>query len=163
MRLVPTYVHAAFLLVAASFILAAILPAPRMTAARAGLFCFWLMMAGMVIFAVAVSMIVLAMITTLPAYLVFSPAIAVLGLALALWLAMFWVANAPTRSTEQADGEDGEDGGGGGGGGLGPEDDPPRDPGPPEGIRWDVFDREREAWESVGEPVGDRDRELAGV
>jgi hypothetical protein len=157
---VPTYVHATFVLVVASFILAAVFPAPRMTAARAGLFCFWLMMAGMAIFAVAVSMIALAMVTTLPAYLVFSPALAVLGVALALWLAMLWVANAPAPPAEQADGEDGEDGGGGGGG-LGPEDDPPRDPGPQEGIRWDAFDREREAWENAREPV--RESELTGV
>lgn len=157
MRRVPSYVHAALALVAASFVLAALLPAPRMTAARAGLFCFWLMMAGLVIFAVAVSMIVLAMVTTLPAYLVFSPAIAVLGVALTLWLTMFWVANAPGPQAEQVEGDDEEDGGGGGG--LGPEDDQPRDPGPPEGIPWDAFDRERESWEPVRAPA----RELVGV
>jgi hypothetical protein len=148
---VPSYVHAAFLLVAACFILAAVLPAPRMSAARAGLFCFWLMMVGMVIFAVAVSMIVMAMVTTVPAYLVVSPAVAVLAVALAVWLAMFWLASAPTPQVE-GEGEDGEDGGGGGGG-LGPEDDPPRDPGPPDGMPWDAFDREREAWESSREPA----------
>ncbi len=166
MRAVPTYVHAAFVLVAASFILAAVLPAPRMTAARAGSFCFWLMMAGAMVFAVAVSMIVLAMITRLPAYLVFSPAIAVLGLALVLWLTMFWVANAPVPAAVAAEGDDGEggeDGGGGGGGGLGPEDDPPRDPGPPDGIHWDAFDREREAWESTRERERERERDLVGV
>lgn len=154
----PSYVHAAFVLVAACFILAAVLPAPRMPAARAGLFCFWLMMGGLVIFAVAVAMIVMAVLTTVPAYLVVSPALAVLAVALAVWLTMFWLSSAPTPQPE-AEGEDGGEDGGGGGGGLGPEDDPPRDPGPPEGIPWDAFDREREGWGAAREPVP----ALAGV
>jgi hypothetical protein len=157
---VPPYVHAAFILVVGSFLLITVLPTPRMPAARAGLFCFWLMSAGIAALAVAVAMIVLAMITTIPAYIVFAPTVAVGAIALTLWLTMFWLASAPSPHPEQADG-DGSDGDDGGGGGLPPADDPPRHPDPPEGIPWDVFDREREAWESTREPVPER--ELTGV
>jgi hypothetical protein len=158
---VPSYLDAALILVTGSFVLVTVLPAPRMPAVRAGLLCFWLMSAGVLAFVVAVVIAVLAMLTTIPAYVVFAPIVAVGAIGLALWLTMFWLAAAPSPGQERADGDgpDGDDGGGGGG--PPPADDPPRHPGPPEGIPWDVFDREREAWEAARAPA--RGREPAGV
>lgn len=160
----PPYVQVTLALVVGSFVLMAVLPTPRMPAARAGLFCFWLMAAGTVVFTVAVSMVALALFTSLPAYLVVTPAVAVSGLALTLWLTMFWLAAAPEPREAQAEREDsGEDEGGGGGGGLGPHREPPRDPGPTDGIPWDAFDRERAAWETVRPTAPADERELTGV
>lgn len=158
----PSYVLAAFAVVIGGFLLAAVLPAPRVAAARAARACAWIFALGGLVFTASVSIIVAAMFTPVPSLLVLFPAIAVVGLAVVLWVATLWLSKPPEAAEDEADSStDGTDeDGGGGGGGLRPSEDPPRAPGP-DGIRWDDFDREREAWESAREPV--RERELSGA
>jgi len=156
---VPSYVNAAFLPVLGSFALAVLLPAPRLSGERARRVCCLLVGVAVLAFTAAIGMIVLALFSSTAAYTVIPPAVAVICVALTLGLTMLWLIAAPRQ--EQADVDAGEDGEGGGGGGPPPVKDPPRDPGPPEGVSWDAFDRDRETWGVPAEPV--RERELTSV
>lgn len=150
--------HASIALVAAMIVIAVIVPTPEMHPARAGTICLSLMAASAVTFLSALVVIVLAMMSSLPGYVVLTPALAALGVATALALATCWMASAdaPDQPVADADGSE-EDDGGGGGGGLRPEDEPPKDPSPTDGIDWDHFDRERSGWETVGSPAPQRE------
>jgi hypothetical protein len=156
---VPSYFEASIALLAVSFLLVVAIPTPRMHPSRAGSFCLGLMLACLLTFAVSASLIVLAMLGELPGPVVVPPAVAVLGVSVTFSATMFWMssAEAPERAAD-ADESDGDDSGGGGG--LRPEDEPPRDPGPSDGIAWDAFDRERQAWEAART---ERDRVLVDV
>lgn len=156
----PSYIEASLALLAFSFVLVVVVPAPRMHPARAGGVCLGLMLACGLSFAVASTLIVLAMLGELPGPIVVPPAVAVLGVAVAFSATMFWMSSAPAPEREADPDESDGDDGGGGGGGLRPEDDPPRDPGPSDGIPWDRFDRERAAWEAART---ERDRVLVDV
>lgn len=151
-------------LAVATLLLATVLPAPRMHPARLGAVCLSLMVASGVTFVVALSVMVLGMFRVLSGPVVITPAIAGLALSVVLCMTMCWVVAAAPHQTDAvaADEESGEDDGGGGGGGLRPEDEPPRDPGPPDGICWDAFDRDRQAWEDT-RPARTPERELAEV
>jgi hypothetical protein len=159
---VPPYVHASIALVAATIVVAIALPSPRLHPSKAGTICLVLMGLSGAIFLTAVAVIVLSMTASLPGYVVMTPAVAALGVATALPLAMCWMASsdAPERVVPDADGSEDDDGGGGGGGGLRPEDEPPRDPGPSDGIDWDSFDAERAGWDPTPALPG---RDLVGV
>lgn len=159
---VPPYVHASIALVAATIVVAIALPSPRLHPSKAGTACLVLMVASGAIFLAAAVVILLSMTASLPGYIVMAPALAALGVAAALVLVMCWMAASepPESVAPGADGSEDDDGGGGGGGGLRPEDDPPRDPGPSDGIDWDSFDAERAGWESSPTLPG---RDLIGV
>jgi hypothetical protein len=155
---VPSYVHASIALVAATIVIAVIVPTPEMHPARAGAICLSLMAASAATFLGSLVVIVLAMVSSLPGYVVLAPALAALGVATALALATCWMASsdAPDPPVADADGSEDDDGGGGGGG-LRPEDEPPKDPNPTDGIDWDHFDRERSGWETVGPAAPERE------
>lgn len=159
---VPSYVNAAFLPVLGSFALAVLLPAPRLSGERARSVCCLLVGVAVLAFTAAIGMIVLALFSSSAAYTVIPPAVAVICVALTLGLTMLWLINAPRQEQADVDATDaGDDSDGGGGGGPPPVKDPPRDPGPPEGIPWDAFDRDRETWGVPADPV--RERELTSV
>ena len=159
---VPSYVNAAFLPVLGSFALAVLLPAPRLSGERARRVCCLLVGVAVLAFTAAIGMIVLALFSSTAAYTLIPPAVAVICVALTLGLTMLWLIVAPRQEQADVDATDaGDDSDGGGGGGPPPITDPPRDPGPPEGIPWDAFDRDRETWGVPAEPV--RERELTSV
>lgn len=159
----PGYMTAALAMLGVSIVFVLALPGPQLAPRRAGRTCAALFVIGTLAFLTAAAMILLATITTVPGYVVCSPAFAVAILAVAVWMTMCWCAKVPEPAADGVqDADDGEDGGGGGGG-RPPVEDPPRDPGP-EGIPWEDFDREREAWEHEHTPAPALDeRELAGV
>jgi hypothetical protein len=158
---VPSYVQAMIALAVATLLMATVLPAPRLHPVRLGALCLSLMVGAAATFAVALVVMVLGMCGVLSGPVVIAPAIAGLAMSVVLCMTMCWVVSAaqPQPEAVAADEESGEDDGGGGGGGLRPEDEPPRDPGPPDGICWDSFDRDRRAWEDAG-PARTPEREL---
>ncbi|MCW3038966.1 MAG: sulfite exporter TauE/SafE family protein [Solirubrobacterales bacterium] len=155
---VPSYVQASVALAGAVLLLATVLPAPRLHPARLAPVVLCLMAASATTFLLAFGVIVAGVLGLLQGSIVIVPALAGLGLAVTLCLTMCWVVSAagPVDAVAAGDEEPEEDEGGGGGGGLRPEDDPPRDPGPTDGICWDAFDRDRQAWESL-RPVTERE------
>lgn len=152
-------------LAVATLLLAVVLPAPRLRPSRLGPVCVGLVAAAAGTFLVALTVIVLGMCGVLSGPVVIAPAIAGLAMAVVLCMTMCWVVSAAPAQEDAvaADEESGEDDGGGGGGGLRPEDEPPRDPGPPDGICWDAFDRDRQAWEDTRPARSAPERELVEV
>ncbi len=150
---VPSYVHAMFAMVGVCLLAALVLPAPRMPLSLAARWCRALLTLGIGLMIGA---------ATLPAFDVWYPAIAAIGAALGLWLAMFWLARqpdlyaTPDPEAQSSDDPDDDDHGGGGGGSP-PPDRGPDPPPAPDGLDWDAFDRHRRSWEQ------DRDRTPAGV
>lgn len=149
--------HASIALVAATIVIAVIVPTPEMHPARAGTICLSLMAASALTFLAAVVVIILAMMSSLPGYVVLAPALAALGVATALALATCWMASSDAPDPPVADADGSEEDEGGGGGGLRPEDEPPKDPNPTDGIDWDQFDRDRSGWETVRPSAPERE------
>lgn len=150
----PSYAIVALALASTAFLVPLIVPMPRIRAVRAGSACLFLMVAAGVTFVVATAVLVLGVAHVLPGTIVMTPALAGLGVAVALCVVMCWVAAIPLHdlpAVTDTSGEE-EDDGGGGGGGLRPQQEPPRDPSPPDGIPWDAFDRERQGWELAPRP-----------
>lgn len=146
----PSYVHAIFAAVGVSLVVAVLAPAPRMPLSRAARTCRALMVAGGVLWLAAF---------TLPAFDVWYPSLALIGIAMGTWFGMFWVARQPSLYdvpqpvAEHSDDPDDDDQGGGGGG-SGPEPDRGPEPPAPEGVDWDAFDRQRRSWEGDRTPAG---------
>lgn len=146
---------------AAAPILANAVPAPRMHPGRVGGVCLALLAASGLTFFVAAVVVVLGMFRIVPGYVVITPALAGLALAVILSMTSCWVASSGEPEAAVGDEDEGDEDNDDGGGGLRPEEDPPRDPGPSDGIAWDAFDRERQAWEA--DRVAGPERELVGV
>lgn len=148
---------------AAAPILANAVPAPRLHPGRVGAVCLLLLAASGLTFVVAGAFVILGMFRVVPGYVVITPALAGLALAVILSMTSCWFASSQEDDAEAADEDESDGDNDDGGGGLRPEEDPPRDPGPTDGIEWDAFDRERQAWEAERSADRDAGRELVGV
>ncbi|WP_354700917.1 hypothetical protein DSM112329_01210 [Paraconexibacter sp. AEG42_29] len=160
----PAYLQASLALAATTPILANAVPAPRMRSGHVGTLCLCLLVSSALTFIVAAGVVVLGLLTILPGFVVITPALAGLAIAVVLSMTSCWISTSQERIVDEAEESDPDSDSDDGGGGLRPEDEPPRDPGPSDGIAWDAFDLERQAWEATRtERDRDAERELVGV